>query len=100
VMTSKDEWWNVLIDALSTVGHVEDRVPRGLVVTVDRADGRQVVEIDITPKEWEEFNAMSWGVISVAADHVREQVAALPRSFRVLTYVNYKLEPSNSDWDR
>ena len=95
----EDAWWDALVTAVATVGRVTDRHPHGLVVEVDRDDGPpQVVELDITPEEWEEMNAISWGVVAVAAEHVRQLVLSQPRAHRYLSYADYRLEPSDTDW--
>lgn len=98
---NEDAWWDALVDALATVGRVTPREPHGLVVEIEReGEPPQTVELDITPQEWEDMNAMSWGIVTVAAEHVRQLVLRQPREYRYLSYANYRLDPAHTDWVR
>jgi hypothetical protein len=96
-----DVLWDYLVDVLATIGEVIDRDPRGLTVVLHREVGStQVVEIDMTPSEWDDMTSIGGWHMSAGARHVRQLVLDQPRAFRYLTYGNYMLTPANTDWER
>jgi hypothetical protein len=96
-----DTWWDHLVDVLGTIGEVTDRDPRGLTVVLDREDGStQVVEIDMTPGEWDDMTGIGGWHMDAGAQHVRQLVLDQPRGYRCLTYGHYTLVPANTDWER
>ncbi|MGF9761129.1 hypothetical protein AAII07_38670 [Microvirga sp. 0TCS3.31] len=96
-----DAWWDHLVDVLATIGEVTDRDPRGLTVVLVREDGStQVVEIDITPREWDDMTSIGGWHMASGAQHVRQLVLDQPRAFRHLSYGHYVLTPANTDWER
>ncbi|WP_416955151.1 hypothetical protein ACNKF0_01325 [Nocardioides sp. T5] len=96
-----DPRWDHLVDILSTIGEVTDRVPRGLTVVLSRDDGSdQVVEVDMTPEEWDDMCSIGGWHMESGAAHVRQLVVDQPRACRYLTYANYVLRPAESDWER
>ena len=96
-----DTWWDHLVDVLATIGDVSERDPRGLTVVLTREDGSpQVVEVDMSPKEWDDMTGIGGWHMESGAQHVQRLVLDQPREFRYLTYVNYMLTPATTDWDR
>lgn len=100
-----DTWWDHLVDVLATIGEVTDRDPRGLTVVLNREEGStQVVEIDMTPGEWEDMTGIGGWHMDSGAQHVRQLVLDQPRSLGYLTYVDYMLIPAtiarHGDWTR
>jgi hypothetical protein len=94
VSVENDPWWEVLLAALSSCGEVREREPHGLVVTVDRKDGTTtVVEIVMTPEEWDDLVSISWGASETAALHAHQLVMDQPRDSRYLVYSQYQLVP-------
>ena len=92
-----DPWWTVLVDALGSLGVVEERDPYGLVVNAQKADGTAaVVEIVMTRAEWDDLVSISWGVIESAAHHVRGLVLNQPLDQRYLVYDCYVLLPCDA----
>ena len=88
-----DLWWTELVDALGSIAQVEDREPNGLVVTAQSPGTPRVVEIVMTPDEWDDLVGMMWGAPEAAAQHVRQLVLDQPRDQRYLVYSLYQLEP-------
>ena len=89
-----DPWWIVLVNVLGSVGMVEERDPYGLTVSAQTADGTStVVEIVMTPEEWDDVVSISWGVVASAAHHVRGQILNQPPDQRYLVYDCYQLLP-------
>jgi hypothetical protein len=94
-------WWDHLVDVLSTIGEVTARDPRGLTVLLSRDDGStQVVDVDMTPDEWDDMCSVGGWHMALGAAHVRQLVLDQPRSCRSLTYADYMLSPADRDWDR
>ncbi|GAB2863575.1 hypothetical protein [Nocardioides pacificus] len=92
-----DLWWTELVDVLGSLGMVEERVPCGLVVTTQQADGSStVVEIVMTPEEWDELVSISWVELEAATQHVREIVGIQPPGQRYLVYDTYDLSPCDT----
>ena len=99
--TGVDTGWGHLCDVLATVGDVTDRDPRGLTVVLGRDDGStQVVEIDMTPGEWDDMTGIGGWHMDAGAQHVRQLVLNQPRTVRYLTYGHYALTPATTDWER
>lgn len=97
VTVEPDPWWTQLVDVLATVGVVEERDPHGLVVSLRRTGGTSpVVAVVMTPAEWEDLVAISWGSVELAAQHVRELVLAQPPDQGFLVYSCYVLEPCDA----
>lgn len=87
-----DEWWALLVSVLESVASVSAREPEGLVVSDERGDGtRAVVEIVMSPEEWDDLVSMMWGSVRAAAEHVRDQVLSQPTDKRFLVYHLYNL---------
>lgn len=96
-----DTWWDHLVDVLATLGEVTDRDPRGLTVMLERDDGStQVVEIDMTPGEWDDMTCIGGWHRDSGAQHVRQLVLDQPREYRYLAYGHYRLAPAITDWER
>lgn len=92
-----DPWWTVLVEALGSSGVVEERDPHGLVVSVSKSDGTStIVEIVMTPDEWEDLVSIMWGSVQLAAQHVRELVLEQPSDRRYLVYNLYRLVPCDA----
>lgn len=92
-----DLWWTELVDVLGSLGMVEERAPYGLVVTTQHGDGSStVVEIVMTPEEWDELVSIPWGELEAAAQHVRELVWIQPPGQRYLVYDTYDLSPCDT----
>lgn len=92
-----DTWWDHLLDVLSTVGEVRDRVPHGLTVMLSREVGfTQVVEIVMTPREWNDMTGIGGWSMDGGAQHVRQLVLDQPRDKRYLVYSLYMLRPFDS----
>lgn len=93
--------WDHLVDVLATIGEVAERYPRGLTVAVNRDDGStQVVDIDMTPGEWEDMCSIGGWHVDAGAQHVRHLVLNQPPAPRYLTYAHYMLTPTVEDWER
>ena len=89
-------WWDHLVDVLATLGEVTDRDPGGLTVALDGEGGStRVVEIVMTPGEWDDMCGIGGWEMDVGAQHVRQQVKHLPPGKRYLVYSLYNLVP----WD-
>ncbi|MBS2939105.1 hypothetical protein KDN32_15295 [Nocardioides sp. J2M5] len=96
-----DRLWDHLVDVLRTIGDVSDRAPHGLVVSVEReGEADQVVEIDMTRREWDDMTAIGGWHLDSGAQHVRELVLRQPRELRYLSYANYELTPATTWWQR
>ena len=96
-----DTWWDHLVEVLATIGDVTDRDPRGLTVVLCRDDGStQVVEIDMTPSEWDDMTGIGGWHMDAGAQHVRQLVLNQPRALRYLTVGNDVLTPATTDWER
>jgi hypothetical protein len=96
-----DTWWDHLVDVLATIGEVTDRDPRGLTVSLEREDGcTQVVEIDMTPGEWDDMTSIGGWHRDAGAQHVRQLVLDQPREYRYLTYGHNVLTPAITDSER
>ena len=96
-----DTWWDHLVSVLRTIGDVTDRDPRGLTVVLDRGDGEtQVVEVDMTPSEWDDMCGVGGWHMDSGAQHVKQLVLAQPRGSRYLVYAHYVLAPRDTDWER
>jgi hypothetical protein len=96
-----DTWWDHLVDTLATIGDVTDRDPRGLTVVLDREDGStQIVEIDMTPSEWDDMCSIGGWHMDSGAEHVRQVVLDQPRDSPYLVYALYMLTPRDTDWER
>ncbi|GAA1807735.1 hypothetical protein GCM10009795_061130 [Nocardioides hankookensis] len=92
-----DPWWFTLVDALGEIGSVDVRQPSGLIVRGERADGTPlVVDIVMTPDEWDDLVSISWGVVATAAHHVRGLVLGQPPDLRYLVYDCYQLVPCDA----
>lgn len=90
-------WWDHLVDVLATIGEVTDRDPRGLTVVLGREDGStRVVEIDMTPREWDDMTGIGGWHMAAGAQHVRQLVLDQPRDKRYLVYSLYNLVPCDS----
>ena len=97
VSVENDPWWEVLLSVLSSCGEVGELEPHGLVVTVDRNDGTTtVVEIVMTPEEWDDLVSISWGACEPAARHVYQLVMDQPRDSRYLVYSQYQMVQSHT----
>lgn len=89
-----DLWWTVLVDALRSLGAVEDRDPHGLVLSLSKPDGSSaVVDIVMTRNQWDDFVSTPWGDVDAAADHVAALVLAQPTDQGYLVYDCYELFP-------
>lgn len=96
-----DTWWDHLVEVLATVGDVTARDPRGLTVVLDREDGHpQVVEVDMTPGEWDAMCGVGGWHMDSGAQHVRQLVLDQPRDCRFLVYAEYVLTPRDTCWER
>jgi len=96
-----DTGWVHLEGVLATIGDVTGRHPLGLTVILRGDDGStQVVEIDMTPDEWDDMTGIGGWHLDAAAQHVRQLVLNQPRAFRYLSYGNYVLTPATIDWQR
>lgn len=92
-----DTWWNHLLDVLGTIGDVTDRDPRGLTVVLGPGDGStQVVEMVMTPDEWDDMTGIGGWSMAAGAQHVRQCVLDQPRDKRYLVYSLYNLVPCDS----
>lgn len=92
-----DQWWTVLVEVLESMGSVEEREPGGLVVSARQHDGSStVVEIVMTPEEWDDLVSIMWGSVELAAEHVRELVLQQPPDRRYLVYSLYRLVPCDA----
>jgi hypothetical protein len=70
-------------------------------VVLAREDGStQVVEIDMTPGEWDDMTGIGGWHMDAGAQHVRQLVLDQPRGYRCLTYGHCTLVPANTDWER
>ena len=90
-----DPLWRELVGALGSIGQVEDREPSGLVVTARYVGSTPtVVEVVMTPDEWDDLVSIPWGqAVEAAAQHVRQLVLDQPREQRFLVYGQYELVP-------
>ena len=94
-------WWDHLIDVLATIGEVTERDPRGLTVVLTRGDGSaQIVDVDMSPSEWDDMCCIHGWHLEAGAQSVRDLVLDQPRAFRFLTYAHYSLTPARTDWER
>lgn len=101
VERGSDPWWDHLVDVLATVGEVTERKPRGVTVVLTREDGStQVVDVDMSPGEWDDMCSIHGWHLDAAAQRVRALVLEQPRALRVLTYAHYALTPASTDWER
>ncbi|CAI9403981.1 hypothetical protein HIDPHFAB_04088 [Nocardioides sp. T2.26MG-1] len=76
---------------------VEEREPHGLVVDARKPDETSaVVEIVMTPDEWDDLVSITWGSVELAAHHVRELVLEQPSDRRYLVYDLYRLVPCDA----
>ena len=92
-----DTWWEHLVDVLATLGDVSGRAPSGLTVVVDRGDGgTQVVELVMTPSEWDDMCSIGGWHMDAGAQHVRQCVLDQPRDKRYLVYQLYDLVPCDT----
>lgn len=92
-----DTWWDHLLVVLATIGEVSDRDPRGLTVVLGRGDGsNQVVEIVMTPPEWDDTTGIGGWHMDAGAQHVRQLVLDQPRDKGYLVYSLYNLVPCES----
>lgn len=92
-----DPWWTALVETLGSSGVVKERDPHGLVVDAHKADRTStVVEIVMTPDEWDDLVSIMWGSVELAAEHVRELVLAQPSDQRYLVYNLYRLVPCDA----
>lgn len=89
-----DTWWDHLVDVPATIGEVTDRDPRGLTVLAKEDGSTQVVEIDMTPGEWDDTCSIGGWHMDSGAQHVRQLVLEQSRAFGYLTYVDYMLTPA------
>jgi hypothetical protein len=90
-------WWGHLLDVLATIGEVSDRHPHGLTVALDREDGStQIVEIVMTPSEWDDMTGIGGWSMAAGAQHVRQLVLDQPRDEPYLVYGQYTLRPCAS----
>jgi hypothetical protein len=99
VSAEPDPWWTVLVATLGSLGSVEERDPYGVVVDAGEPGGTStVVEIVMTPEDWDDLVSIMWGTGSVelAAQHVRELVREQPQGKRYLVYDCYRLVPSDA----
>ena len=97
VATEPDSSWAVLVGVLKSFALVSDRQPVGLIVSAERNDGtRVVVEIVMTPDEWDDLVSITFGVLATAAQYVRELVLEQPSTKRYLVYSMYNLVPLDS----
>lgn len=91
-----DTWWNHLVDVLATIGEVTERDAGGLTVVLDGRHGStHVVEIAMTPSEWDDMCSVGGWYMDSGAQHVRQLVLDQPRDKRYLVYNQYRLVP----WD-
>jgi hypothetical protein len=92
------QWWNFLVDVLGSLGVVQERNPYGLVVSAQKPDGTSaVVEIVMTPDQWDDLVSIPWGAVDLAADHVRGLVLNQPPDQPYLVYDGcYELLPSDA----
>lgn len=89
-----DTWWDHLLDVLSKVGEVSDRDPHGLTIVLRReGPPTQVVEIVMTPREWNDMTGIGGWSMSAGAEHVRQLVLDQPSDKRYLVYGLYMLRP-------
>lgn len=89
-----DTWWDHLVDVLATIGEVTDRDPDGLTVVLKRKDGStQVVEVAMTPSEWDDMCSIGGWHMDAGAQHVRQLVLDQSRDKRYLVYDLYNLVP-------
>lgn len=96
-----DTCWDHLVEVLATIGDVTERQPRGLTVALAGEDGPpQVVDIDMTPDEWNDLTSIIGWHMDAGAQHVRQLVLDQPRAFPCLAYRDYTLTPAITDWER
>jgi hypothetical protein len=68
-----------------------------LVVTLDREDGStQVVEVCLSPADWDDMTSIIGWHRESGALHVRDLVLKQPREYRLLIYRDYMLMPESS----
>ncbi|GAA5123118.1 hypothetical protein GCM10023339_42480 [Alloalcanivorax gelatiniphagus] len=96
-----DAIWDHLVDVLATIGEVSERRPRGLTVVLTREDGStQVVDVDMTPREWDDLASIGGWHVNAGAQRVRQLVEDQPVACRYLTFSDYTLVPATTDWER
>lgn len=90
-MSSERLWERLFqfLDGWSTAAEVE---PGRIEVTVEHPDGStRVVEILMTPDEWDDMVTVPWGDFDSAAREVRKTVLGLRDHERFLVYAQYEL---------
>jgi hypothetical protein len=92
-----DPWWDHLVDVLATIGEVSDRDPHGLTVTLagDEVSTR-MVEVVMTPAEYDDLTGIGGWEMDAAAQSVRQQVLDQPSEQQYLVYSLYNLVPCES----
>lgn len=89
-----DTWWDHLVDVLATVGSVTERAPDGLSVVLTTGDGStRVVEVVMTPDEWDDMCSVGGWHRDSGAQHVRRLVLEQPPGKPYLVYNLYRLVP-------
>lgn len=92
-----DVGWDHLVDVLSTLGEVTDRDPHGLTVVLGPDGGSaKVVEMVMTPREWNDMTGIGGWSMAAGAQHVRQLILDQPRDKRYLVYGLYMLRPCDS----
>ena len=87
-----DTWWDHLVDVLATVGTVTERDPDGLSVVLATGDGStRVVEVVMTPDEWDDMCSIGGWNRDSGAQHVRRLVLEQPPDKPYLVYNLYRL---------
>ena len=93
----RDDAWDELVTGLASFAEVSPREPHGLVVSRPRKDAsRAVVEIVMTPDEWDDLVSISWGRLDSAVQHVRQFVLDQHKDLRYLVYEQYRLVRSRT----
>jgi hypothetical protein len=94
---SYERLWERLTEFLNGWAVAAEVAPGRIEVTWSNPDGTvRVVDILMTPGEWDEMVTIPWGDFDSAAQAVRTAILALRHHERFLVYGQYELVPSAS----
>ena len=92
---SYDRLWERLLDYLDGWSTATEVEPGRVEVAMENSNAPyRVVEILMTPHEWDDMVTIPWGDFDSAAQEVQKAVLRLPSQERFLIYRDYELVPS------
>jgi hypothetical protein len=92
---SNEHLWERLLEFLNSWSSAAEVSPGRIEVTLEQPDGTpRLVEIVMTPDEWDDMAAVAWGDFDDAVQKVRKTVLGLGSRERFLVYRDYDLHPS------